>query len=92
MTTYTTSASAFVGVHRKVWEQNLSKGFFCLYLRYLHSGDRPAYLFTSLWNLEINGRVRLLAAGCRLIALGVDSNPRAFVSDSLFRNVISQMA
>jgi len=30
----------------------------------------------------------LLAASCRLVASGVDSNPHAFMTDSLFLNVI----
>ena len=33
-------------------------------------------------------RVTFLAASCRLVVLGVDSNPHAFMTDGLFFNVI----
>jgi len=49
------SASALVGVcRREVRERSVLEGFFCLYLRYLQSGDYLMYLFASLRIFGIN--------------------------------------
>ena len=56
-TTDAPSAFALVGHYRgEVRERNLLTSSFCLFLRYLQSGDCPMNLFASLWTYGFNWR------------------------------------